>query len=77
MQKQIITSYMLKVFYFHESHEHGRAPKSSLLLKKHHGLYGFVGSIPKQCVLITEDARTTASIVGDILLSKSITFVMT
>lgn len=39
-------------------------------LKKHHGLCGFVVSFQKQWVLITEDARSTVSIMGDILLSK-------
>lgn len=33
-----------------------------------------MGDIQKQCALMTADARSTASIMGDILLSKSMTF---
>lgn len=70
MQKQIISSHTLPSFTFTPAErvhvlKHGRDPKPSLSLKKHHRLCGSVGSIQNQCVLTTEDARSTASIMGE------------
>lgn len=54
-------------------YESSRDHKHILALQKHHGLGSFVRGIQKQCALVPEDARSTASIMEDILLLKFMT----